>query len=135
MSNNAISIFSWQENAVITISNCHFANVSNPLRLSNRDNKPCTVNIVNCTCDQWVAGEYAGFICMQDYTSSSAQVAQEANQFGKLTINFVNCSGPDGRIVGNAQQLAEDHIIYVYTDHEGLIAFGDGSRYPTVNAQ
>ena len=135
MSNNAISIFSWQENAVITISNCHFANVSNPLRLSNRDNKPCTVNIVNCTCDQWVAGEYAGFICMQDYTSSSAQAAQEANQFGKLTINFVNCSGPDGRIVGNAQQLAENHIIYVYTDQEGLIAFGDGSRYPTVTAQ
>lgn len=135
MSNNAISIFSWQENAVITISNCHFANVSNPLRLSNRDNKPCTINIVNCTCDQWVAGEYAGFICMQDYTSSSAQVAQEANQFGKLTINFVNCSGPDGRIVGNAQQLAENHIIYVYTDQEGLIAFGDGSRYPTVVAQ
>lgn len=135
MSNNAISIFSWQENAVITISNCHFANVSNPLRLSNRDNKPCTINIVNCTCDQWVAGEYAGFICMQDYTSSSAQAAQEANQFGKLTINFVNCIGPDGRIVGNAQQLAENHIIYVYTDQEGLIAFGDGSRYPTVIAQ
>lgn len=135
MSNNAISIFSWQENAVITISNCHFANVSNPLRLSNRDNKPCTINIVNCTCDQWVAGEYAGFICMQDYTSSSAQAAQEANQFGKLTINFVNCSGPDGRIVGNAQQLAENHIIYIYTDQEGLIAFGDGSRYPTVTAQ
>lgn len=135
VSNNAISIFSWQENAVITISNCHFANVSNPLRLSNRDNKPCTVNIVNCTCDQWVAGEYAGFICMQDYTSSSAQAAQEANQFGKLTINFVNCSGPDGRIAGNAQQLAENHIIYVYTDQEGLIAFGDGSRYPTVTAQ
>lgn len=135
MSNNAISIFSWQENAVITISNCHFANVSNPLRLSNRDNKPCTVNIVNCTCDQWVAGEYAGFICMQDYTSSSAQAAQEANQFGKLTINFVNCSDPDGRIVGNAQQLAENHIIYVYTDQEGLITFGDGSRYPTVTAQ
>lgn len=135
MSNNAISIFSWQENAVITISNCHFANVSNPLRLSNRDNKPCTINIVNCTCDQWVVGEYAGFICMQDYTSSSAQAAQEANQFGKLTINFVNCSGPDGRIVGNAQQLAENHIIYVYTDQEGLIAFGDGSRYPTVTAQ
>ena len=135
MSNNAISIFSWQENAVITISNCHFANVSNPLRLSNRDNKPCTVNIVNCTCDQWVAGEYAGFICMQDYTSISAQAAQEANQFSKLTINFVNCSGPDGRIVGNAQQLAENHIIYVYTNQEGLIAFGDGSRYPTVTAQ
>ena len=135
MSNNAISIFSWQENAVITISNCHFANVSNPVRLSNRDNKPCTINLVNCTCDQWADGEYAGFICMQDYTSSSAQAAQEANQFGKLTINFVNCSGPDGRIVGNAQQLAENHIIYVYTDQEGLIAFGDGSRYPTVTAQ
>ena len=26
-------------------------------------------------------------------------------------------------------------IIYVYNGHEGLIAFGDGSRYPTVYAQ
>ena len=135
MGNNALSIFSWQENAVITISNCHFANVSNPLRLSNRDNKPCTVNIVNCTCDKWAEGEYAGFICMQDYTSKSAQVAQEANQFGKLIINFVNCVAPDGtRITGNAEALYNKHQIYIYTDQEGLIPYDDGSRFPQVSA-
>lgn len=135
MGNNALSIFSWQENAVITISNCHFADVSNPLRLSNRDNKPCTVNIVNCTCDKWTEGEYAGFICMQDYTSKSAQAAQEANQFGKLIINFVNCVAPDGtRITGNAEALYNKHQIYIYTDREGLIPYGDGSRFPQVSA-
>ena len=135
MGNNALSIFSWQENAVITISNCHFANVSNPLRLSNRDNKPCTINIVNCTCDKWAEGEYAGFICMQDYTSKSAQAAQEANQFGKLVINFVNCIAPDGtRITGNAEALYNKHQIYIYTDQEGLIPYDDGSRFPQVSA-
>lgn len=136
MSNNAISIFSWQENAVITISNCHFENVSNCLRLSNRDNKPCTINIVNCICDKWADGEYAGFICMQDYTSDSAQAAQEANQFGKISINFTNVIGPNNtRIVGTAKDLYDNHQIYIYTDHEGIVAFGDGSRFPTVSAK
>lgn len=136
MNNNAISIFDWQENAVITISNCTFDDVSNPLRISNRSNKPCTINIVNCTVKSWVSGEYAGFICMQDYTSGSAQAAQEANQFGKITINFTNVVGPDGvRIVGNSEDLYNNHQIYLYTDWEGLIEYGDGSRFPTITAK
>lgn len=140
MSNNAISIFAWQSNATITISNCHFSSVSNPLRISNRNNLPATINIINCTVDKWEDrwddGQYAGFICMQDYTSGSAQAAQEANQFDKLIINFINCTAPDGtRITGNAQELFNKHQIYVYNEWEGLIDFGNGSRFPQVTAQ
>ena len=138
MDNNAISIFDWQDNAVITISNCHFADVSNPLRISNRSNKPATINIINCTVDSWTSGEYAGFICMQDYTSGSAEAAQTANQFGKLTINFVNVTGPDGvKIVGTAEDLVENHQIYLYTEWEGVIDYSEATaaRFPAVTAK
>ena len=138
MSNNAISVFDWQENAVITISNCHFADVSNALRISNRGNKPATLNIINCSVDKWTEGEYAGFICMQDFTSGSAEAAKEANQFGKLTINFINTTGPNGmKIVGNAQQLVENHQIYLYTDWEGIVNYSEdtASRFPQIVAK
>lgn len=138
MDNNAISVFDWQENAVITISNCHFADVSNALRISNRSNKPATLNIVNCTVDKWTSGEYAGFICMQDFTSGSAEAAQEANQFGKLTINFVNTTGPNNvKIIGTAKDLVENHQIYLYTDWENIIAYSEetASRFPQVIAK
>ena len=138
MDNNAISIFDWQDNAVITISNCYFADVSNPLRISNRSNKPATINIINCTVDSWTSGEYAGFICMQDYTSGSAEAAQTANQFGKLTINFVNVTGPDGvKIVGTAKDLVENHQIYLYTEWEGVVDYSEATaaRFPTVTAK
>ena len=46
LSNNAILIFAHAKDAVINISNCHFADVSNALRLSNRLNVPATINIV-----------------------------------------------------------------------------------------
>lgn len=138
MDNNAISVFDWQENAVITISNCHFADVSNALRISNRSNKPATFNIVNCTVDKWTSGEFAGFICLQDFTSGSAQAAQEANQFGKLTINFINTVGPNGvKITGTAKDLVENHQMYLYTDWENVIAYSDetASRFPQVVAK
>lgn len=135
MTNNAISIFNWYDGATITISNCHFKDVSNPLRISNRDNKHCVINLVNCSCDKWVDGQYAGMICMQDYTSGSASVAQEANQFAKITINMYNCSGPGNvAITGDAEKLYNDHVIYLYNEWEGLIGF-DASRFPTINAQ
>lgn len=132
MDNNAVSIFGWQENAQITISNCHFADVSNPIRLSNRGNVPATINIVNCTCDKWDSNaQYAGFVLMQDYTSSTAEEAQTANRFSNITLNFVNCTGPNGRIVGDRNALGTEHIVYVYTDKEGLIDFATSpDRYP-----
>ena len=138
MDNNAISVFDWQENAVITISNCHFADVSNALRISNRSNKPATFNIVNCLVDKWTSGEFAGFICLQDFTSGSAQAAQEANQFGKLTINFINTVGPnDVKITGTAKNLVENHQMYLYTDWENVVAYSDetASRFPQVVAK
>ena len=61
--NNAISVYAMANNGVITISNCHFADVSNVLRLSNRTNCKYTVNLINCTFDKWTTGEY----CWNDF--------------------------------------------------------------------
>lgn len=138
MSNNAINIFGWQDNAVITISNCHFTKVSNAIRISNKLNNRATINIINCTCDEWDSTpEWKGFLIMQDYTSGSAEAVKANNQFGpnKLTINMTNVVGPDGqKIVGNAESLANDHIIYIYSNEEGQPAYSE-DRFPVITAK
>ena len=140
LSNNAILIFQHQDDAVITISNCHFADVSNAVRISNKLNKRATVNIINCTVDKWDArSEWAGFLIMQDYTSGSVEAEETNNLFApdKLTINFINVVGPDGKVIKptNLAEVCgtsdENQIIYVWNSKGGTIPYGDGSRYPT----
>lgn len=136
-SNNAISIFGMAEGGVITISNCHFHKVSNAIRISNRTNTHFTINLINCKIDEWEATpEYSGAIIFQDYTSKTAQEAQEANQFGKLTLNIQNLTKPDGAVL-NTEDIPsicgtgdKNQVLYVYVDKEGLIPYGD--RYPAI---
>lgn len=134
--NNAISIFGTADNAIITISNCHFHQVSNLLRLSNRANNRCTINLINCTCDTWETGTYAGPIICQDYTSQG-----QGNLFApdKITINIQNLIGPNGKIVsGNPEDLFgcknNNQVCYVYVDGTGFIDY-DATKYPTINIQ
>lgn len=135
MSNNAISVFAWQDNATITISNCHFASVSNAIRLSNRENKKAVINFINCTCDKWDTGEYAGFMIMQDYTSKSLEEVLSNNQFEKLTLNFTNVYGPNNiKLLGSAEDLYNNHQIYMYNDYEGVVSF-DSERFPQITAK
>lgn len=138
--NNAILIFGTADNAIINISNCHFSNVSNVLRISNKSNSKCTINIVNCSCDKWESNlEYTGMIICQDYTSSNPSTE---NLFSpdKITINISNFRLPNGNILKSPEDISticgsgtSDQIIYVYTDTEGLIKYNDGSRYPKLN--
>lgn len=138
-SNNAISVFSTTDNAVITISNCHFENVSNAVRLSNRDNRRVTINILNCTFDKWEKGQYSGMIICQDYTSSSAQAAINNNLFApeKVTINIQNCIGPNGKIeAADPEDICgtkqDNQLLYVYADKGGFVTY-DAARYPKLN--
>lgn len=101
LSNNAILVFAHADNAVLTISNCHVKKCSNFLRLSNRTNHKLTVNIVNCQIDAWDTNpKWAGFLCLQDYTSANNEAALEAKLFAsdKITINLTNVTGPNGKI-------------------------------------
>lgn len=135
-SNNGISIFNYAENANITFVNCHFSKVSNCFRISNRSNVPATFTFINCSCDQWDTSEYRGMVCLQDYTSKTLEQTQETNRFAKLTLRFINCSGPDGKIISKpAEEVCgskdENQLLYIYNNKEGFLAY-DANRYPKV---
>lgn len=93
-SNNAILVFGTQDNAVITLNNCHFDKISNALRLSNKSNASgVVVNINNCTVDQWeTRAPWQGFLICEDYTSKTEEEANANNLFGdgKIIVNFNN---------------------------------------------
>lgn len=135
--NNGINIFGMADNGVVTVSNCHFAHVSNAIRLSNRANTNYTVNIINCTFDEWETGEYGGMILLQDYTSTSAEEADENNQFAKITINIQNCTKPDGSKLENCDlkdicgTQDDKQIIYMWDEYRNHVSYSD--KYPKIN--
>lgn len=138
LSNNAILIFAHAKDAVINISNCHFADVSNALRLSNRLNVPATINIVNCTVDKWDSRDkWAGFLIMEDYTSNTAEDAIAAKRFTNLTINFVNVKGPGGKLIKPddvasicGTNNAAQQVIYVCHDADDEVKPYSSGLYP-----
>ena len=142
LSNNAILIFATQDNAVINLNNCTFENVSNPLRISNRTNaKNVTINVTNCTVNKWeTRSPYQGFLLCQDYTSTTAEYAEENNLFGgnKITVNFINLVGPNGKVTTPSDistvcgSADENQIVYVYRDKGGIVAY-DANKFPVVN--
>ncbi|MBQ8132432.1 MAG: hypothetical protein IJ193_08075 [Bacilli bacterium] len=138
LSNNAITIFAHQKNAEIVISNCHFVDCSNPVRISNRENLPAKIKFINCVCDKWEEGskQYAGFLLLQDYTSKTAEEAEAANRFANLEIVFENCYGPGGmKIEGTAENLVggDNQVVYMYRDKGGIVAY-DATKFPKITA-
>lgn len=140
-SNNPITIFGTQNNSVITLTNCHFATVSNPLRLSNNSNASgVTVNIVNCSVDKWeeTNKDYQGFLLLQDYTSKSSDETLTNNLFGngKIKVNFVNLMYKDSKILPEniasvCGTKSDGQVVYAYGDKVGFIGY-DETRYPTI---
>jgi len=140
--NNAILIFGTKNNATITIENCHFAKVSNPLRLSNKSNAVgVKVLVKDCVVDEWEANaDYAGFVLLQDYTSASAEEVEANNVFApeKISITFDNLVYAGNKVmpenvadvVGNP---GASQVVYGYADKANprLIAY-DEARYPKI---
>ena len=140
LSNNAINIFGMANGGVVTIANCHFKKVSNMLRISNRLNTNWTINIINCTVDEWDVGQYGGAILLQDYVSKSAEEVATRNEFKNLTINIQNLTKPDGTKVVPCDLSTicgtqdNNQLIYVYDSYNGVRAY-DETIYPTINIQ
>lgn len=141
-SNNAILIFGVKDNAVININNCYFENVSNCIRLSNKYNTKCTVNITNCTCDKWDTNSpWQGMMIFQDYTSKSLELEESNNLFSKdkVTVNVSNFNGPSGKLETPSDISSicgtgdENQVFYVWNSIGQSIPYGDGSRYPSIN--
>lgn len=142
-SNNAILIFGTKDNAVININNCYFENVSNCIRLSNKTNSKCTVNISNCKCGHWDTDPlWSGMLICQDYTSKSVEECKSNDLFskGKITINVSNFTKPDGSKLKPNTDLSticgtvnSNQVFYLWNELEDTVPYGDGSRYPTIN--
>lgn len=138
--NNAIQIFGMANNGVITISNCHFADVFNVLKICNRVNYTTIVNMVNCTIDKWTDAPYAGLIAFEDVTSKSKEEANENNLFGngKVIVNIQNITGPNGKIVrpDNIASICgtqdNNQIFYIWDEYRDFTAY-DAQKYPIIN--
>lgn len=132
-SNNAINVFSFADNAVLNIKNCHFNQVSNMLRISNMTSATgITINIENCTIDKWETGEYAGMVLLQEHPTG-------ASSFSNITINIKNVTGPNGLITAPSSfadicgTKDNNQIVYVYADNE--IKSYNPIIYPTINIE
>lgn len=136
--NNPIIVFGTADDAIINIQNCSFDKVSNILRLSNKANTKCVVNISNCSVNQLETNpEYTGAILCQDYTSKKGEeVANNLFSPEKITINFKNfkVAGKELVMPTNVQDLFEgpDKMVYLYNDTEEVVPYEEG-RFPKVN--
>lgn len=144
-SNNALNVYATADNATVTVSNCHFVDVSNCLRISNTTKATgVTFNVVNCTVDQWEHKEnneaYYGFFLGQDYTSSSDEEAVANNLFGqdKITLNFTDlihagekvCPSDPYSVCGVDDGT---QVVYTYADKHGKWYAADNKEmYPIV---
>lgn len=143
LSNNGINIFSFEDNANIIIKNCHFAKVSNPIRISNMTYaKNVNITIQDCTFDSWESNTaaYAGVILLQDHTSASTEEFNEKNPFATFNITIDNVTGPYGKIGSGqtmedicASQIVDKQLVYMYVDKATptLIPYAS-DKYPTI---
>lgn len=140
--NNAISILGTMPGCTINIKNCYFQSVSNVLRLSNRTNTNCIINIVNCKCDKWDSSkEYQGLIICQDYTSGSVENEISNNLFApeKIKINIKNFTGPNGKLTrpNNVSDVCgskdSNQLLYVYRDKSKAVLEYSPESYPVLN--
>lgn len=135
--NNPIIVFGTADDAIINIQNCSFDKVSNILRLSNKANTKCVVNISNCSVNQLETNpEYTGAILCQDYTSKGEEVANNLFSPEKITINFKNfkVAGKELVMPTNVQDLFEGpgKMVYLYNNTEEVVPYEEG-RFPKVN--
>ena len=141
--NNAITVGNTLDNAMINIQNCTFEDVSNAMRLFNRNNASGVgLTVKDCVCNKWETNspQYAGFFIFEDL-AATAEAATSNNVFGptKVTVTVDNVIGPSGNKImftdpkDGAYQGATanpNQTYYVYYHKGGLIPYGDGSQYP-----
>lgn len=147
LSHAAISIFAMDNDAVITFKNCSFKDTDTTFRLTNRTlASGATINFIDCT-SSWAMptdGDYTytgPIICQDNYSTSENY--EDRNMFGggKITINFTNFVGPNGKIEpcdASAVSGSKDanQLLFVFVDYavKQVIDYS-ANTYPTVNVQ
>ena len=133
------------DNAVLTISNCHFKTCEQFLCISDfadADNK-LTVNIINCTIDNYdnsyISGhgyEYAGIILIESRNIGDINALREKNPYGngKLIININNLTVKGQKITEDNFKVAnkeQDQMLYYYHKQSGCLPY-DEELFPVI---
>ena len=114
--NNAISLYTWADGAELVIRNCHFAKVSNMLRLGDKKGGKLSVKIVDCTVDQWDknADYAAAVICQDQGNSAELKEVLARHIFSDVTIDFVNFSYQGKKIMELRPEGHTQDVVYVH---------------------
>ena len=139
---NAINIFGSKDDAVITLKNCHFHNCENVIQLFNYPNaKNVTINLIDCSCDLWDTGAYAGMFCLNEMNSQTEEEMRENNLFGTMKINIERFMCPNGQYLTQATAGMGDgsdtQVCYLYLNKTGsLIPYtGNENLFPVVTVK
>ena len=139
--NNAILIFNTADNANITIKNCTVGQVSEFLRISNRDNVHVNVFLENVAIealDANLASGWSNIVLCQDYTSATVEDVVAANRFSpdkvKIFLKNVTIGGEKVTEVKLGASSAEtgSTTCIVYSDKGGTVAGTETARYPEI---
>ena len=134
------------DNAVLTISNCHFRTSEQFLCISDyagADNK-LTVNIINCTVDNYdnkdlggVYGQdYAGFMFIESRNIGNYETLVSKNPYGngKVSINIENLVVKGVKVTNDNFKLAtgeQDQSMYFYhkqSSGSGCIKYNEETK-------
>lgn len=129
LGNNAISMYNFQDGAIVNIADNVFSDISpnnNPVRLSNPKNVNATFNITNNTYsfNSETPTQYTAFMLLQDYAKEG-----EKQDFSKFTVNFNNLKRGTTKLTAQGEGL--DRVYYVYDDQDGILDAGVND--PVVN--
>lgn len=138
----------FQDNATLTIKNCHFKTCEQFLCVSDFSgtNNTLTINIQNCTIDNYETGtiespdQYEGIILMDDRTCTSRNDFIDKNPFGagKITINISNLTVKGTKITSSNFIMGSGQpgqMLYVYSVKGGgcFSYSGNETLFPTIN--
>lgn len=127
--NNAISLYTWADGAEMVIRNCHFAKVSNMLRLGDKKGGKLSVKIIDCTVDEWDSrAQFAAAVICQDQGTNLEEV-KARHIFSDVKIDFVNFVHDGKKIM---ELLPEGHTQSVVYVHGGSDFRTEAELQPTV---
>ena len=113
--NNAISLYQWADGAEMVIRNCHFAKVSNMLRLGDSKGGKLTVKIIDCVVDEWDANkDYAAAVICQDQSAGSSRKLWTVTSSPTSRLNSLTLSTPARRLWNSAPKVIRKMSFYVH---------------------
>lgn len=141
----------FNDNAVLTISNCHFKTSEQFLCISDfaGANNKLTVNIINCTIDSYdnaysnkYGYNYAGFMFIESRNIGNYETFVEANPFGnnKVSINIENLVvkgekvTTENFVIANGQENQSMYFYHAQSGTPGCIYYNEETKnlFPTI---